>query len=185
MLTGRVALQSVPGEAPVSSSADDEPPPDAGWSRLPASALRVWHLDNLLGLLAASAVLGTVAVLGRPEFARPWLLHAAALVVLAAAVESFAVLPRRHARYRYRIAERSIVVESGALVVRQLIVPLHQVLYVEMSQGPVLRAHGLSLVRLGTIADPKSVGPLTREDAETLRRAVETSRVLRPPEERR
>ena len=169
----------------MSSSADDEPPPDAGWRRLPASALRVWHLDNLLGLLAASAVLGTVAVLGRPEFARPWLLPAAALVVLAAAVESFAVLPRRHARYRYRIAERSIVVESGALVVRQLVVPLHQVLYVETYQGPVLRAHGLSLVRLGTIADPKSVGPLTREDAETLRRAVETSRVLRPPEERR
>ena len=52
-------------------------------------------------------------------------------------------------------------------------IPRRHVLYVELAQGPVLRAYGLYEVRLGTIADPKAIGPLTREAAERLRAANE------------
>lgn len=173
MATGARVLRSDLGPAPGT-------PPDAqsdgDWQVLPAATLRAWHVDNVLGLLAVCVVLGCLATLGRPLILQPWLLPLAGLAVLAAVVESALVLPRRHRCYRYRLGAGSVEVESGALVLRQLVVPLHQVLYVETHQGPVLRAFGLTRVRLGTIADPKSVGPLATGAAQLLCRAVETSR---------
>lgn len=165
---------------------EDRPDDRSGepvWQTLPRATLRAWRLDDAVGLGVALAVLGLVAVLGQPAFAQRWLLPAAGLAVVAAVVEAVVILPRRHRSYRYRVNPGSVVVESGAVVRRELVVPLHQVLYVETESGPVLRAYGLTRVRLGTIADPKSVGPVTPDAAEVLRAAVEASRRPGPAEE--
>jgi hypothetical protein len=161
---------------PATVAPPDEVVPTSDWQPLPAATLRAWQVDNGLGLVVAGAALAALAALGRPEFSQPWLLPLAGLAVVLAAVESALVLPRLHRRYRYRVTSTSVVVESGALVRVQLVVPLHQVLYVETHQGPVLRAFGLTRLRLGTIADPKSVGPLAGDAAQALRRAVEAGR---------
>lgn len=158
--------------------------PDAGWQGLPGATLRAWHVDNVLGLIGVTLVLGSLALLGHPLVVQPWLLPLAGLAVLAAVLESAVVLPRLHRSYRYTLSTGSVVVESGGLVRRQLVVPLHQVLYVETHQGPVLRGYGLTRVRLGTIADPRSVGPLTRDAAQALCRAVEASRASSEARER-
>lgn len=150
----------------------------ADWQVLPPASLRAWQVDNVIGLLVALAALGLMVVVGRPLVLQPWLPPLAGLAVVAAVVEGTLVLPRRHHSYRYRATTAAVVVESGVLVARQLVVPLHQVLFVETRQGPVLRAYGLTHVRLGTIADPKSVGPLCPEAAQVLRQAVEASRPL-------
>lgn len=161
-----------PGRSRVSSRATAA---EAGWQQLPRSALVAWHLDNALGLLVALAGLGLVALIGHPRVVQPWLVPLAGAAVVAAILESVLVLPRRHRSYRYAVADGTVVVESGALVRHQLVVPLHHVLYVETHQGPVLRAYGLTRLRLGTIADPRSVGPLDLEAAQVLRGAVEAT----------
>lgn len=180
MVTDAGALRG--GIDSVSVSGTGDRPTELSWQGLPAATLRVWHVDNVIGLVVASAVLGLVATMGHPVVAQPWIIPLAGLAVGVALLESAVVLPRRHRCYRYGILPASVVVESGALVRRQLVVPLHQILYVETHQGPVLRAYGLTRVQLGTIADPKSIGPLTPEAAEALRRAVEVCRGLSDPE---
>jgi len=177
MTAGAIPVHGTIEPAPVTRS--DEPGPVA-WQALPPATLRAWQVDNLIGLLVAAAVLGVLVVVGRPLVLQPWLPPLAGLAAVAAVVEGALVLPRRHRNYRYRASIEAVVVESGAVVLHQLVVPLHQVIYVETRQGPVLRAYGLTHVRLGTIADPKSVGPLSTEAAAVLRRAVEASR--RPSE---
>jgi len=180
MTTGAVATGGIVHGAPVTRPAADGADADADWQVLPAATLRLWQLDNVVGLLVACSVLGVLVVVGRPPALQPWLLPLAGLALVAAVVEGALVLPRRHRSYRYRVTTGSVVVESGAVVLHQLVVPLHQVLYVETRQGPVQRAYGLTHVRLGTIADLKSVGPLSTGAAEGLRRAVEAAR---PPSE--
>lgn len=174
MTTSAGTLPSGAGPAAVTHT--DDTVADPAWQQLPAATLRAWHVDNLLGLLLWLALLGLLAALGRPQLAQLLLLPLAGLGVMAAAVESALVLPRRHRSYRYAASTGSVVVESGVMVRHQLVVPLHQVLYVETHQGPVLRAYGLTRVRLGTIADPKSVGPLTRDAARAMCAAIEASR---------
>ncbi len=178
MTAGATSMQENVGPAPVTSSDEHSP---IAWQALPPSTLRAWQVDNVIGLLVAVAVLGTLFAVGRPLFLQPWLPPLAGLAAVAAVVEGGLVLPRRHRSYRYRATIEAVVVESGAVVAHQLVVPLHQVIYVETRQGPVLRAYGLTHVQLGTIADPKSVGPISTEAAAVLRRAVEASR---PPLER-
>lgn len=180
MVTDAGALRG--GTKPVSVSSMDDSAAGLSWQGLPAATLRAWHVDNVIGLVVASAVLGLVATVGHPVVAQPWIIPLAGLALGVALLESAVVLPRRHRSYRYGILPASVVVESGTFVRRQLVVPLHQILYVETHQGPVLRAYGLTRVQLGTIADPKSIGPLTPESAEALRRAVDGCRGLSDPE---
>lgn len=125
--------------------------------------------------MAVAVVLTVLALAGRPEFLQPWLLPMAGVSVVSAAVESAVVLPRRHRRYRYRIFAGSVVVETGVTFFRQLVVPARHVLFVEINRGPVLRALGLAKVQLATIADAKSVGPLTTAAADELRAEIETA----------
>jgi membrane protein YdbS with pleckstrin-like domain len=133
----------------------------------------------VIGLVVFAALLTVLALVGRPGFLQPWLLPLAVAAVASAAVEVAVVLPRRHRRYRYRIVEGSVIVETGVTFFRQLVVPARHVLFVEINRGPVLRALGLAKVQLGTIADAKSVGPLTQATAEELRGEIETAAGVR------
>jgi membrane protein YdbS with pleckstrin-like domain len=54
--------------------------------------------------------------------------------------------------------------------VRRLRVPLTQVLYVDVRQGPVVRVLGLSRVRVGTLGSAHDVGPLAPDVADEFAR---------------
>lgn len=149
-------------------------PHGGGFRRLTPEARTAWQVENLVGTAAAAAVATVAANLPFvPVSWRGWGLVAFGLVVAVGSVEAFVVIPRRHATYRYALLDSCIVVVRGRVWARERVFPLHQVLYVETQRGPVLRHLGLAMVRIGTIAEPHSVGPVPEAVAEELRRAVD------------
>ncbi len=142
--------------------------------RLPREVRTAWQVGNLLGTAAAAAVLAAVFFAPfSPVASGRWGAVVLGVLVTAGLVEALVVIPRRHANYRYALLDDCIVVSRGRTWARTTVFPLHQVLYVETHHGPVLRRLGLAAVRIGTIAEPHTLGPVPTSVAEEFRRAVE------------
>lgn len=148
---------------------------DDGLGRqLPPAARTVWQLENVIGVVVAVAV--ALAVFHSPFSSGSWRrfeVPVLAVIAVLGLVEALVVIPLRHRYYRYAFLDDCVVLVRGRVVLRRSVFPLHQVLYVETRQGPVLRRFGLFTMHLGTIAEPHSLGPLPRAVVEELQGAVE------------
>jgi membrane protein YdbS with pleckstrin-like domain len=104
--------------------------------------VRLWSWTGVLafGCLAAGLVFGS-----------GWVLLAAALVVVLAAVRSFAVV-RAVRAWGYAERERDLLVRHGLLVRRLSIVPYARMQFVDVTAGPLERAFDLATVQLHTAA---------------------------------
>lgn len=91
-----------------------------------------------------------------------------ALVCLSV-VDAFWLIPRRHASYRFALLGDRLVVAHGRLLTSELMIPIRQVLFVDLRQGPIQRHFGLVSVRLGTIADSHRIGPIAEQAAQHVR----------------
>lgn len=144
-------------------------------SQLPGDALRVWRLHVAVRAgVTVCVLIGVVLVWPGETWLHPWLLVVGIAVVVDAVVKLVWVLRKRFISYRYRVGAGGFERSSGCLVTRRLIVPANQVLFVELHQGPVARAMGLKLLRIGTLGSTHDVGPLLGPDADDLAAELST-----------
>ena len=121
---------------------------DAEWQRLHPAARTVWGLAgvgpvSLAGIVGAGACL----IIGSP-------LGAAAAVVVASALAGlwWRLVGRRWRAWGYTERERDLVIRRGVLVRRTTIVPYGRMQFVDVTQGPLARALGVSTIQLHTAA---------------------------------
>ena len=118
------------------------------WRGLHPSARTVW---GLAGVLPAGAIgLGGAIVLFLAGLAAV----AATVVVVAGGFGAlwWALVRRRWRAWGYAERERDLMVRHGVLVRRLTIVPYGRMQFVDVSQGPLARALGVSTVQLHTAA---------------------------------
>ena len=118
------------------------------WRRLHPSARTVWGLAGAgpavlvgltvagVGLLAGSALLALVAVVAGVAVAGLW----------------WRIIGRRWLAWGYGERERDLLIRRGVLVRRLTIVPYGRMQFVDVKQGPLGRALGVSTVQLHTAA---------------------------------
>jgi membrane protein YdbS with pleckstrin-like domain len=63
-------------------------------------------------------------------------------------------------------------VASGRLIRKTITVATDRILNVETAQGPILASMDLVLVRLVSAMEVDSLGPVTRDEADEIRRVV-------------
>lgn len=148
----------------------------ASMSQLDRRCIALWHVENAVGALLL--VLSTTALALTARLSPTW--QAVVGVVVAAAivvttVEALVLIPRRYRYYRYGVADGCLVVEQGKLWRRRHLYPLARVLYCETRQGPLLRLFDLYTVRAGTLVETRSIGPVSKGDAEQVERAIRAS----------
>jgi len=155
------------------ATADDHAARQVSAGRLPRSTRTLWQLEGALGAVAATAV--ALLVLHGP-FADPawraWVLPVLGTIAVVALVECLLLVPHRHAHHHYAVVDGCITVVRGAVLVRTTVLPLSQVLYVDIRQGPLLRAFGLAEVKVGTVTDPHGLGPVSSAVAEQIAGAL-------------
>jgi membrane protein YdbS with pleckstrin-like domain len=78
----------------------------------------------------------------------------------------------RYARFRYAVLEDEIDIYRGIIVRKRIIIPLIRVQYTDTTQGPLLRAFGLAVVKVYTAAGSQDIEGLATADAEALRDKV-------------
>jgi membrane protein YdbS with pleckstrin-like domain len=118
------------------------------WRGLHPSARTVWGLAGALpiGLLGVAGAIG-VSIAGAPAWAAGVVLLAGALATLW-----WIMIGRRWRAWGYAEREQDLMIRRGVLVRRLTIVPYGRMQFVDVSQGPLARALGVSTVQLHTAA---------------------------------
>jgi uncharacterized protein len=121
---------------------------DDEWRGIAPAARTVWGLGGVAGIAVTGLVLAVLAAASGAGGA------GIALLVLAAVIAGlwWWASGRRWAAWGYAERERDLVIRRGVLVRRLTIVPYGRMQFVDVRQGPLARALGLSSVKLHTAA---------------------------------
>ncbi|GAB2975052.1 PH domain-containing protein [Frigoribacterium salinisoli] len=139
--------------------------PDAAWSRV--SPRYVWA-ELAGGVVTALVVTGLTAFLW---FFGTWWAYAVTVVVGLGFVVACALTPRRVRSIGYQLRDDDLLVRRGILFTRTVAVPYGRMQLVDLDRGPIVRALGLSDLKLVTAAASSSVAlpGLPLAEAERLR----------------
>jgi membrane protein YdbS with pleckstrin-like domain len=92
------------------------------------------------------------------------------LVTLALVVLWLWPVPEiRYRRWRWEVTELEVRLQHGLFIIERTVIPMVRVQHVDTSQGPIMRAFGLSDVKVSTAAGAHSIPALADEDAASLR----------------
>lgn len=147
------------------ATATIDPVPGA-WQRVSSKYVIV----ELLGTLISAVIF--VVGSGVPWFItrEPWLLAIpVAVLVIHALLAAFT--PRRIRALGYRLRDDDLVFRKGIMFLRVVAVPYGRMQLVDINRGPLVRAFGLSELKLVTAAAAShiTIPGLTEADAESLR----------------
>jgi membrane protein YdbS with pleckstrin-like domain len=80
----------------------------------------------------------------------------------------------RFRRWRWEVNDLEVRLQHGLIIIERTVVPMVRIQHVDTSQGPIMRAFGLSEVRFTTAAGPHSIPALADADAAALRDRIAT-----------
>jgi hypothetical protein len=98
----------------------------------------------------------------------------AGVTVLGSLFAVVAVPLIRYERWRYEVRDEELRLQEGLIVVTQTVVPMVRIQHVDTSQGPVMRALGLSDVHVWTASSMKTIPALADQHAAALRDRIAT-----------
>ena len=140
---------------------------------LPPVALRYLTARSAIEL-AAALLIGVSALIAFVQ--PPWLTPAVGLLAAAAAggfTIDFRVINQMRMTYTtYSVSADVVLIGRGRFFRRTTFIPTAQILNVECTHGPLLRAFGLMTVKFVCITEVERLGPLSAQDAEAIRRFV-------------
>ncbi|HSK47242.1 MAG TPA: PH domain-containing protein [Coriobacteriia bacterium] len=145
-------------------------PSGAPANQLDPRAKHVWRIYAVIGsvvaLITCLAFAVAMVLLGTRTFV--WLLPLIATVVIAVLWigPSIEIMYRR---WRWDITDVGVRLQSGLIIVKRTVIPMARIQHVDTSQGPLLRAFGLSEVHVSTAAGAHKIPKLADEDAATIR----------------
>ena len=116
----------------------------------------------LFGLIGA----GVLWVAGSPT----WLSILVGVAGLVFAVTMLWPVPEvRYRRWRWEVTDLEVRLQHGLVVIERIVIPMVRIQHVDTSQGPIMRAFGLSEVKVSTAAGSHAIPALADEDAGVLR----------------
>ena len=147
------------------------------WQRLDPRKI---DLDREVGWIVTAVLslawLVGLAVLSLADNVPAWLWWLVALVwapfTAASALLSYWWPPIEYGRTRYRVDEQLIEIETGVVFRKSIAVPRSRVQHLDVSQGPMMRRHGLgqlSIYTAGTEYSQVNLPGLPYEEAQQLR----------------
>lgn len=129
-------------------------PPTEDWRRVSPRLATAWRLTMLLWLVPVTAVIAVISgIAGAP-------LGAAAAIIVGLAIAAWLwwLLGRRVQAFGYVERADDLLVTSGVLFKRMVIVPYGRMQLVDLVAGPIDRAMGLATVKLHTAAATTDAG---------------------------
>jgi hypothetical protein len=154
--------------APVTGIDDVFSPPGEQWRRV---SVKLVTARRLVLMLVAAPFLGFVVWFALDTIFPGWLAPLAAAVWLIVVAATWAVIGRRVRSWGYAETADELMVASGILMRRLVVVPYGRLQLVEVSAGPVDRSLGIASLQLHTAAatSDATIPGLPPADAAALR----------------
>ncbi|MBF8193922.1 PH domain-containing protein, partial [Nonomuraea sp. K274] len=154
---------------------DEWPGGEAGWQRLSGRSPGASAVKSLA--LVVPTTFGIVRFLAERDWPAAGIaaVCAGAALLIVAAVLAYSLARLRATRWR--LTPDRLELRSGVTVRRHRSLPRDRVRSVDLRADPVLRVFGLTVVKVGTgeqtaEGDELTLDPMSRQDAETLRRTL-------------
>ena len=129
--------------------------------RLPRQALVVWRLGVLVSaFLLVLLILVAGWLWPRQRFLEIVTWPALGVILVSSFLDVVILLGLRHKYYRYETDSSGLRISRGYMFARYISIPASQILYVDVRQGPLARALGLSTLEVGTLGTTHDLGPL-------------------------
>jgi len=139
-------------------------------NRLDPRVKTAWRLQT--ALVAVPLFIISLIVAGAIGYAGATVLVAALipLVTLVLGVIWLGPVPEvRYRRWRWEVTDVEVRLQHGLIIIERTVVPMVRVQHVDTSQGPIMRAFGLSDIKVSTAAGVHSIPALADADAGALR----------------
>ncbi|MCD8315958.1 MAG: PH domain-containing protein [Eggerthellaceae bacterium] len=145
----------------------------------------VWRISDGLWILVLFLIVFLptlwISLSIRNGAALRWLLITEIVLFVIALVLFILIIPPiRFIRWRYDITNDYLDIARGIIWRRRFIIPFIRVQNTDTTQGPILRAFGLSTVTVSTAAGAHEIPGLAVREAEILRdKAAELARIAK------
>ena len=128
-----------------------------------------WRIQTAIVAIPV-AFFGLIGAGGLVASSPMWLAILIGVAGLAFAVIMLWPVPEvRYRRWRWEVTDLEVRLQHGLIVIERIVIPMVRIQHVDTSQGPIMRAFGLSEVKVSTAASTHAIPALADEDAGVLR----------------
>lgn len=136
----------------------------------------IWRITNTIGHGTVLIILFVLLAVYRAYHWPLWaavLIYAAAGLMILSAIFSILIEPSYLQKtWRYEVDEEFIQLKHGRLNIKHTVIPMTKVEYVNTSQGPFLRRHGLYEIVIGSVSSSHTIPAVPEEEAFALRNKI-------------
>ncbi|GGE33930.1 membrane protein [Pullulanibacillus camelliae] len=134
-------------------------------------AIKVWRIHGMIWTFICLIAAVALFICGRLVY--HWFYYGGGVMLLLAigsGILSIWLIPVLRWRFfRYRISETQVMIREGIWMVKQTVIPIARIQYVDTHQGPLLRRYRLSSLKVSTAATTHHIPALGHRQAISLR----------------
>ncbi|HEY5583627.1 MAG TPA: PH domain-containing protein [Ruminiclostridium sp.] len=142
------------------------------YNKLDKRILVSWRLVRLIGVFIIEAIMATTMVLlSKQSFFEPYIFFAYMFIGITTVYMLMALYLFPAIEYRqwgYIISEDRVEIRHGIFFVKNTVIPIVRVQHITISQGPINRKLGISVVNIHTASGQFGIEGISNEDASSI-----------------
>lgn len=139
------------------------------YNKLDKRILVSWRIVRLIIILIIGTILAAATViLYRQWFFEPYIFYAYILdgIILAYMLIALFLFPAiEYRQWGYIISDDRIEIKHGIFFVRNIVIPIVRIQHITISQGPINRKLGISIINIHTASGQFGIEGISIEDA--------------------
>lgn len=142
------------------------------FNKLDKRILISWRIVRLISIFIIGAIMTTVMIIiSRQSFFEPYMFYAHILVGIISlymliSLYLFPIIEYR--QWGYIISDDRVEIRHGIFFIKNTVVPIVRIQHIEISQGPINRKLGISVVNIHTASGRFGIEGISNEDASSI-----------------
>lgn len=139
------------------------------FNKLDKRILIAWRISRIIGILITGAILAiALSFLSRVDFIKPYLhyVYIGVGVLAVYMLVALVVYPAiEYKQWGYIITDDRVEIRHGIFFVRNTIIPIIRIQHITVSQGPIIRKLGISVINIHTASGLFIIEGISNEEA--------------------
>jgi len=142
------------------------------YNKLDNRILISWRITRLISTIIVGAILGVMLIfLSKASFFELWsnYLFIGAALILAYMFAGLLIYPAiEYRQWGYIITDDRVEIRHGIFFVRNTIIPIVRIQHITVSQGPIIRKLGLSVINIHTASGQFRIEGISNDEANSI-----------------